>query len=90
MSTLLLLSSTQSRTNRDSYLTQHTFCLSIQTLQEIGTMVKRGVKPFLFVLNNDGYEIERAIHGREKKYNDIQVRLRRLFSPRAVFSSRIN
>jgi pyruvate decarboxylase len=53
-------------------------------------MVKRGVKPFLFVLNNDGYEIERAIHGREKKYNDIQVRLRRLFSPRAVFSSRIN
>lgn len=29
------------------------------TVQEIGTMVRRGVKPYLFVINNDGYEIER-------------------------------
>ncbi|KAK1921586.1 thiamine diphosphate-binding protein [Papiliotrema laurentii] len=43
------------------------------TLQEIGTMLRRGVQPYLFVLNNDGYEIERQIHGWEAKYNDIQL-----------------
>jgi len=42
------------------------------TVQEIGTMLRRGVCPYLFVLNNDGYEIERQIHGWEAKYNDIQ------------------
>jgi pyruvate decarboxylase len=29
------------------------------TLQEIGTMIRRGLNPYIFVLNNDGYEIER-------------------------------
>ena len=43
------------------------------TIQEIGTMVRSGVTPYLFVLNNDGYEIERQIHGWEAKYNDIQL-----------------
>lgn len=42
------------------------------TVQEVGTMIRRGVCPYLFVLNNDGYEIERQIHGWEAKYNDIQ------------------
>lgn len=42
------------------------------TVQEIGTMVRRGVKPYIFVLNNDGYEIERQIHGPKAQYNDIQ------------------
>lgn len=28
-------------------------------MQEIGTMIRRGTRPYLFVLNNDGYEIER-------------------------------
>lgn len=28
-------------------------------MQEIGTMLRRGLCPYLFVLNNDGYEIER-------------------------------
>jgi pyruvate decarboxylase len=36
-------------------------------------MLKTGVHPYLFVLNNDGYEIERQIHGPEAKYNDIQL-----------------
>ncbi len=36
-------------------------------------MLRRGVCPYLFVLNNDGYEIERQIHGWEAKYNDIQM-----------------
>lgn len=47
--------------------------MDLQTLQEIGTMLRRGVYPYLFVLNNDGYEIERQIHGVTAKYNDIQM-----------------
>jgi pyruvate decarboxylase len=42
------------------------------TLQEIGTVLRKGLTPFIFVLNNDGYEIERQIHGVTAKYNDIQ------------------
>ncbi|BEJ15701.1 hypothetical protein CspHIS471_0503060 [Cutaneotrichosporon sp. HIS471] len=41
------------------------------TVQEIGTMVRRGLTPYIFVINNDGYEIERIIHGPNMKYNDI-------------------
>ena len=48
-------------------------CADPQTLQEIGTMLRRGVHPYLFVLNNDGYEIERQIHGEKAEYNDIQM-----------------
>jgi hypothetical protein len=36
-------------------------------------MIRHGVKPYLFVINNDGYEIERQIHGWTAKYNDIQL-----------------
>nr|AEN14643.1 pyruvate decarboxylase [Phaffia rhodozyma]AEN14644.1 pyruvate decarboxylase [Phaffia rhodozyma] len=42
------------------------------TIQEIGTMLRRGLSPYIFVLNNDGYEIERQIHGVKAVYNDIQ------------------
>lgn len=42
------------------------------TVQEISTMVKWETKPYLFVLNNDGYTIERLIHGMNATYNDIQ------------------
>jgi len=42
------------------------------TLQEIGTMIRHGLNPYIFVLNNDGYEIERCIHGPKRVYNDIQ------------------
>lgn len=42
------------------------------TVQEISTMVKWNTKPYLFVLNNDGYTIERLIHGETASYNDIQ------------------
>nr|XP_018265449.1 pyruvate decarboxylase [Kwoniella dejecticola CBS 10117]OBR87607.1 pyruvate decarboxylase [Kwoniella dejecticola CBS 10117] len=51
------------------------------TLQEIGTMLRRGVHPYLFVLNNDGYEIERQIHGETAKYNDIQLYDHQLLLP---------
>lgn len=42
------------------------------TAQEISTMVRWKTKPYLFVLNNDGYTIERLIHGENASYNDIQ------------------
>ncbi|EGV63437.1 Pyruvate decarboxylase 1 [Yamadazyma tenuis] len=42
------------------------------TVQEISTMVKWNTNPYLFVLNNDGYTIERLIHGENASYNDIQ------------------
>jgi len=40
--------------------------------QEIATMIKLELKPILFILNNEGYTIERCIHGKRRKYNDIQ------------------
>lgn len=42
------------------------------TVQEISTMIRWGTTPYLFVLNNDGYTIERLIHGVNASYNDIQ------------------
>jgi pyruvate decarboxylase len=44
-------------------------------------MLRRGVCPYLFVLNNDGYEIERQIHGETAKYNDIQLYDHQLLLP---------
>lgn len=45
---------------------------SIQlTVQEVSTMIRHGLKPIIFVLNNEGYTIERCIHGKNRKYNDI-------------------
>ncbi|ORY80480.1 pyruvate decarboxylase-like protein [Protomyces lactucae-debilis] len=43
------------------------------TVQEISTMIRHGLKPILFVLNNEGYTIERAIHGPDAAYNDINT-----------------
>jgi len=34
-------------------------------------MIRQGLKPILVVLNNDGYTIERMIHGENAKYNDV-------------------
>nr|AAQ73618.1 pyruvate decarboxylase [Lachancea kluyveri] len=42
------------------------------TVQEISTMIRWGLRPYLFVLNNDGYTIERLIHGENAQYNEIQ------------------
>jgi pyruvate decarboxylase len=43
------------------------------TVQEIGTYIRHGFKPIIFVVNNDGYAIERAIHGPEQGYNDVSM-----------------
>ena len=41
------------------------------TMQEIATIMRYGLKPIIFLLNNDGYEIERKIHGPDRSYNNI-------------------
>lgn len=41
------------------------------TIQEMGSMMRDGQRPVIFLLNNDGYTVERAIHGAEQRYNDI-------------------
>ncbi|MHA7845974.1 alpha-keto acid decarboxylase family protein [Serratia sp. D1N4] len=41
------------------------------TIQELGSMLRDGQKPVVFLLNNNGYTVERAIHGPEQRYNDI-------------------
>jgi indolepyruvate decarboxylase len=40
------------------------------TGQEISTMIRQGLNPIIFIINNDGYQVERAIH--DGPYNDLQ------------------
>ena len=40
------------------------------TCQDLSTMIRQGQKPVIFLLNNDGYTIERVIC--DRPYNDIQ------------------
>lgn len=42
------------------------------TAQELSTIVRHNLKPIIFLVNNDGYTIERDIHGKKMPYNDIQ------------------
>jgi TPP-dependent 2-oxoacid decarboxylase len=42
------------------------------TVQTISTIMKHGLNPIIFVINNAGYTIERVIHGATMPYNDIQ------------------
>lgn len=41
------------------------------TAQELATIIHRKLNVIIFLINNDGYTIERCIHGRDAKYNDI-------------------
>ena len=41
------------------------------TVQELSTVMRHGLTPIIFVLNNKGYTIERHLHGRDRHYNDI-------------------
>lgn len=43
------------------------------TIQELGSMLRDGQKPLILLLNNEGYTVERAIHGPEQRYNDIAL-----------------
>jgi TPP-dependent 2-oxoacid decarboxylase len=40
------------------------------TCQELSTIIRYGLNPIIFLINNDGYTVERVIH--EGPYNDIQ------------------
>ncbi|WP_338151509.1 thiamine pyrophosphate-dependent enzyme [Listeria floridensis] len=43
------------------------------TIQELGLAFRERIKPIIFVINNDGYTVERKIHGAEQAYNDIPM-----------------
>jgi indolepyruvate decarboxylase len=41
------------------------------TTQELSTILRHDRKPFIFLINNAGYTIERAILGKNARYNDV-------------------
>ncbi|PYH49452.1 alpha-keto acid decarboxylase family protein [Aspergillus saccharolyticus JOP 1030-1] len=41
------------------------------TVQELSTILVQKLDVVIFLINNDGYTIERAIHGRKQAYNDV-------------------
>ncbi|KAG0741445.1 hypothetical protein G6F57_009645 [Rhizopus arrhizus] len=43
------------------------------TCQEISGFLRHGLTPVVFLLNNDGYLIEKLIHGPERAYNNYQM-----------------
>lgn len=43
------------------------------TVQEIGSYIRFGFTPIIFVINNNGYSIERAINGPKQGYNDVSM-----------------
>jgi TPP-dependent 2-oxoacid decarboxylase len=36
-------------------------------------MIRQQINPIIFVINNDGYTVERLIHGEHQPYNDIHM-----------------
>lgn len=43
------------------------------TVQELGTLLRLGLTPLIVLVNNEGYTVEREIHGPNQPYNDIQL-----------------
>jgi indolepyruvate decarboxylase len=41
------------------------------TGQELSTIIRRGLHPVIFLINNDGYQIERVIY--DNRYNNLQM-----------------
>ncbi|KAF2152872.1 pyruvate decarboxylase [Myriangium duriaei CBS 260.36] len=50
------------------------------TAQELGTIIRLNLDVIVFLVNNDGYTIERCINGRNQGYNDV-ARWRYLDAP---------
>ncbi|EME45297.1 hypothetical protein DOTSEDRAFT_71112 [Dothistroma septosporum NZE10] len=50
------------------------------TAQELSTIIKEKLNVLLVLINNDGYTIERCIHGWDQEYNDV-ARWRYLEAP---------
>ena len=44
---------------------------ALLTIQEIAVMIQERINPVIVLINNDGYTVERAIHGENQPYNDI-------------------
>ncbi|CAA90807.2 pyruvate decarboxylase [Schizosaccharomyces pombe] len=44
------------------------------TITEISTCIRHNLKPIIFIINNDGYTIERLIHGLHASYNEINTK----------------
>jgi pyruvate decarboxylase len=43
------------------------------TVQAFADLIRHEVNPIIFLLNNDGYTIERLIHGMDAEYNTLPV-----------------
>jgi indolepyruvate decarboxylase len=41
------------------------------TVQELSTVMRHGLRPLIFVINNSGYTVERAVLGKDAKYSDV-------------------
>ncbi|KAH7227235.1 thiamine diphosphate-binding protein [Fusarium solani] len=41
------------------------------TAQELSTIIHKRLDIIIFLINNDGYTIERLVHGKDEAYNDI-------------------
>lgn len=41
------------------------------TIQELGVLIREKLPAVIVLVNNDGYTVERAIHGPDQPYNDI-------------------
>lgn len=56
------------------------------TAQEISTMLRQKLNTIVFVVNNDGYTVERVIHGAKRVYNEVQMwdyhKLPEVFAPK--------
>ena len=50
------------------------------TVQELSTIIREKLNVTIILLNNDGYTIERCIHGKDQGYNDV-ARWRYLNAP---------
>jgi alpha-keto-acid decarboxylase len=61
------------------------------TVQELSSFFREGLSPTVIVVDNQGYTVERAIHGPEQPYNDIAqwdwAGLPALFSPGTACNS---
>lgn len=44
---------------------------ALLTIQELAVMIREKLNPVIMLINNDGYTVERAIHGEKQPYNDI-------------------
>jgi indolepyruvate decarboxylase len=62
------------------------------TAQELSSILRHNLKPIIFLINNDGYTMERVILGENSSYNDIQpwkyAALCDVFAAGAAFESR--